>query len=86
MATAEFSIEAETPEYVFITDTGHAHTRTVTNDAEAVIETLAKDHALGDRRVFYRDSSGEIDELTHNGARFLDFAPSHAGVSLPGVI
>jgi hypothetical protein len=51
MAHAAFTIEKETPDYIFILDIGpwDQH-RTVTNDAENVVETLAKDHALGSRR------------------------------------
>ena len=82
MTHAEFTIEKETPDYVFIIDTGHTHTRTVTNDAEFVVKTLATDHALGDRRLFYRDSENQIDELLHSGAKFLDFRPGHAGIEL----
>jgi hypothetical protein len=60
MNHAECSIEAETPDYIFIMDTGH--TRTITNDAAFVVETLAKE-----RRLFYQDSEEQIDELLHDG-------------------
>jgi len=79
---AEFTIEKETPEYVFIIDTGHTNTKTVTNDAEAVVATLAREHALGDRRVFYRDSENQIDELLHTGGEFTGFKAGHAGIEL----
>jgi hypothetical protein len=77
---AIFTIEKETPDYIFIIDTGHEHTSTVTNDAERVIATLHSDHALGNRRVFYKDSEGQIDELQHSGAMFAVFKPGHSGI------
>jgi len=79
---AEFIIENETPEYIFIIDTGHTYTKTVTNDAESVIETLHSEHGLGERRVFYQDSENQIDELLHTGATFTGFKSGHAGVTL----
>jgi len=79
---AEFTIENETPEYIFIIDTGHTHTMTVTNDAESVIETLHSEYDLGDRRVFYRDSENRIDELLHAGARFTGYRAGHEGADL----
>ena len=83
MANANFTIEQETPEYIFIHDVGpwDQH-RTITNDAEWVIETLAKDHALEGRRLFYRDSEGQIDELKHAAGRFAGFSPGHEGFNL----
>jgi hypothetical protein len=85
MNHAEFSIEAETPDYIFIADTGHTHARTITNDAEFVVETLVRENALRERRLFYQDSEGQIDELAHTGKRFLEFHAGHSGVILPGV-
>jgi hypothetical protein len=82
--TAEFTIERETPEYIYILDTGHTHTQTVTNDAEAVIETLARNHSLGERRVFYKDSDGQVDELLHAGPQFTGFKAGHTGFELGG--
>ena len=65
----------ETPEFIFIIDTGHhTHVRTVTNDAEYVIETLARYHALGNRRLFYMDSEGQIEELLHYCGQFEGFS------------
>jgi hypothetical protein len=79
---AEFTIEKETPEYIFIIDTGHTRTKTVTNDAENVIACLAKENALGNRRVFYKDSSGDIDELLHNAGEFTGYKHGHTGIEL----
>jgi len=44
----------------------------VTNDAEAVVRHLLEKY--GPKiRIFYYDSSGQLDELVHNGSEFLDF-------------
>ena len=85
MANANFTIEQETPDFIFILDNGpwDQH-RTITNDAEFVVETLARDHALGDRRLFYKDSEGQIDELLHTAGRFKGFSPGHKGINLKG--
>jgi hypothetical protein len=83
MAHAAFTIEKEMPDYIFILDTGpwDQH-RTITNDPEWVIETLANDHALGDRRLFYKDSEGQIDELLHAAGRFTGYKAGHEGIHL----
>jgi len=83
MRCAEFTIEKETPEYVFIIDTGPWDEHpTVTNDAENVVETLARDHTLGSRRLFYMDSEQQIDELKHNGGQYTGFSFGHSGITL----
>jgi hypothetical protein len=81
-AHAEFTIEKETPEYIYILDTGYTHTRTITNDPEFVIRELINKYALGDRKIFYRDSEGTIDEIVHAGGRFLKYSPGHAGYDI----
>jgi len=78
---AEFTIIYGTSKYVFIVDTGHTHTRSVTNDAENVIKTLYRDHGLGERRVFYVDSEGQIDEMLHKSGCFQGFVVH--GTSIP---
>ena len=83
MNRANFTIEKETPEYIFILDIGPWDQHpTVTNNAEGVVETLAKENALGDRRLFYQDSEGQIDELLHAAGKFNGFAPGHSGIDL----
>lgn len=44
----------------------------VTNDAEAVVADLFKTY--GDRRIIYRDTQGDWDELVHESGRFKSFA------------
>ena len=47
---------------------------TITNAAESVIEELSRSHLLvGDRRVFYYDSEGTLDELLVKDEQFAGF-------------
>lgn len=78
---AVFDIEKETPEYVYIKDTG-TDNRSVTNDAEYVLEELSNEYTLNNRRVFYMDSTGEIDEIVHSMGHFERFKFGHEGVEL----
>lgn len=48
----------------------------ITNDAEAVV-AYCLDKAPG-RRVLYRDTDGQWDELKHDGTQFVGFAPLSA--------
>jgi hypothetical protein len=80
MFHAEYAVLKETAEYIYIKDIGDG--RTITNDAEFVLEELRAEHALGDRRVFYTDTEGQTDELVHEGGRFLSFKFGHEGVDL----
>lgn len=55
-------------------------TGTVTNNADDVVRWFAERHMLKRndgtlRRVIYRDSEGNWDELVHDGERFLTFKP-----------
>ena len=45
--------------------------RSVTNDAENVVEYLYS--VYGNRRIFYIDSGGVLDELRHNNGNFVGF-------------
>lgn len=46
----------------------------ITNAAEQVIESLANSGDIGPGvRVLYQDTNGDIDELIHDGDKFLDF-------------
>jgi hypothetical protein len=66
----------ETADYIYIRDVGGNY-RSVTNDAEKVIEKLTTENNLGNRRVFYMDTEGQIDELVHKGNRFTGFKHGH---------
>jgi len=81
---AEYLIIKNAPEYVFILDTGgNAGKRTITNDADFVIQDLSDfiDN-FQNKRVFYTDTDGRIDEMLHNGNQFTTFKAGHEGVIL----
>lgn len=64
-----------TPDVLLIKDVGHAQGMlTVTNDAEAVVETLVQDGSLGSRRLRYVDSDGRTSELLVKRGRFAGFS------------
>jgi len=66
---------------VVIRDVGHIHRcLTITNDAEGIVRAVSHAEALGDRRLFYFDSDGRLDELLHVGSVFVGFAPGHRGI------
>lgn len=45
--------------------------KSVTNDAEAVVKYLLQLH--GNKRIAYYDTTNSLDELCHDGQKFLDF-------------
>ena len=82
MPQAIFAITKETPNYVFITDTGSAFVKRLEDDAEHVVEKLARLHALNSRRLFYKDLNGAVGEILHTNGVFTGFKPGHEGVDL----
>lgn len=46
---------------------------TITNNVEAVVNDLAG--RLGDRKLLYYDSEGDLDEILVKNERFAGFAP-----------
>lgn len=57
--------------YIYIEESNEG--KTVTNDAEWVIEQLHEDYDLAGKRVFYKDCYGEVDEITHVNGVFKGF-------------
>jgi hypothetical protein len=47
--------------------------KSVTNDAEAVVKRMLLEVGR-DKRIFYYDSTNELDELCHDGVKFTGFA------------
>jgi len=82
MLKSKFLIEYVSSEYMYIVDTGVSD-RSVTNDVEAVLSYLSEHHGLGNRRLIYRDSQGEVDEIIRDNGVFKSFAPGHVGIILP---
>ena len=80
---ADFSVIKETDEFIFIDDTGgRSGSRTVTNDASFVLKMLCDEYDLKNRRVFYKDTQGRIDELVRKDGCFCTFMAGHRGVEL----
>lgn len=76
---AQFDIVKSDAASITIRDVGRGCI-SVTNDAEAVVREMHDDFGLGARRLFYHDSTDQVDELVHDGAgRFLQFAPGPRG-------
>lgn len=74
MIKPSYAIEHQNDKCVVIRDTGHSSgCMSVTNGAEAVVAELAD--ALGDRKLYYYDSEGSLDELLVQDNRFAGFAP-----------
>lgn len=71
---ARFYVECDTCESITIRDMGPwDEYPTITNDPEWVVSQLAS--VVGDRRLFYYDSMGELDELVIRNGHFARFAP-----------
>ena len=77
---SKFSIARCSEEYLYIIDCG-GDTRTVTNNAENVVELLYESYNLGNRRLIYRDSLGEIDEIIHENGQFKGFKAGYKGIA-----
>ncbi len=61
-------------QFVVIHDDGQG--LSVTNNAENVVREIAQSSIkLEARRLFYRDTDGQYDELLHNNGRFGGFKP-----------
>jgi hypothetical protein len=69
---AHFKITHDAPGIMAIEDMAGDH-MSITNDAEAVVKYLHKYFNLDDRRLIYRDTAGDWDELNHSGVTFLGF-------------
>ena len=76
-------IRHERGKFIFIRDIGHETGRSVTNDADYVIEQLYLGHGIDDEtRIFYEDSDSKIDEILHTRNKFDGFLEGHKGVDL----
>lgn len=71
--SARYSVVETTDDVVFIVDLDTGQHRSVTNDAELVVCELATSHP--DKRIVYRDTMANWDELEHDGRIFTGFAP-----------
>lgn len=74
-AKAHYNILDITNDAVFIEDIGHRVTRSITNDAEAVVYQLVNKHSIGNKRIVYKDSMNKWSELLHDGDQFTGYSP-----------
>lgn len=74
----DFEIVNATEDYIYLEDLSSGR-RSVTNDASAVIQYLSNNFNLGNRKVYYRDQSGRVDELWHSEGRFKGYVPLDQG-------
>ena len=73
---AEFVAVAVEDDYIVVKDVGHlTGCKSVTNDAEAVVELIIKDFGddFNNRKIYYIDSDEQLDELVHDGEKFTGF-------------
>jgi hypothetical protein len=68
---ASYTTVRTSGEIVFIVDNDGP--MSVTNDAEAVVAFVNAEHP--GKRIVYRDTTGQWDELLHTNGRFDGFAP-----------
>ena len=71
MSRASYDVVKVTEDTIYLVDKNRG--MSVTNDAESVVAEVVNEH--GDKRVVYRDSMGNWDELEHERGKFKDFAP-----------
>jgi hypothetical protein len=79
---AEYNIVTTNKQFIFVEDTGHNQFKTVTNDIENVLARLKEDFGIKNRRIFYKDSYDEIDEIIHKDGTFLRYKHGHAGYDI----
>ena len=80
---AVFSIANETDSFVYIIDRNEKNKKSVTNDAAWVLSELYNlVENFDNKRVFYMDSEGQVDEIIHTGKSFVTFKAGHEGVTL----
>lgn len=80
---ANYQIVEVTANIIFISDLDLGN-KSITNDAEHVVDVLLQIYGPK-RKIVYRDTEGQWDELKHDGEKFIDFAP-YTGIYFPKII
>jgi hypothetical protein len=83
---AEYEIKTANSKFIYIEDLGHNQFKTVTNDVEFILARLKENYEIENQRIFYRDSSGDIDEIVHKKGVFKGFKHGHDGYNTDIVI
>lgn len=86
---ARWTIDVIEDDRMIIRDIGHdTGCPTITNDAAAVVAYVVGkkflDRPVGQRRLFYRDSEGELAELVVEQGRFAGFAVAEPAAAKGG--
>jgi hypothetical protein len=81
-----YEIMTANAKFIYLEDTGHTQFKTVTNDAGYVLSALNEKYGIGDKRIFYKDSFGEIDEILHKNGVLIGFRHGHSGYTLNMVL
>ena len=83
---AGYEVISDNDQFIYLKDSGHNQFKTVTNDAEYILSRLNEEYGIGNKRIFYKDSSGEIDEIVHKNGIFAGFRHGHKGYTLDTVL
>jgi hypothetical protein len=83
---AGYEIMTANSKFIYLEDIGHTQFKTVTNDAGYVLASLNEEYGIGDKRIFYKDSFGEIDEILHKNGVLTGFKHGHDGYTLDTVL
>lgn len=80
---ASFAVATVEPARIVIVDLDESGRKSVTNDVECVVAVLHARYGLPkSRTLYYRDTLGDIDEISHDGeGNFLGFKPGGGRVS-----
>lgn len=83
---ADYKIKMRNEKFIFIEDTNQEYFKSVTNDIEFILLNLSEDYELSNKRLFYKDSLGEIDEVIHKNGKFVSFKHGHDGIDMSELI
>jgi len=77
----EYTVEARNERGILIRDLAeHFQCRSITNGPEEVVKELYDRGLLGNRRLFYIDTMGFTDELTHDEGKFMSYVHGNEDV------
>jgi hypothetical protein len=83
---AGYEVMTVNEEFIYFEDSGHNQFKTVTNDAGYVLAALNEEYDIRKKRIFYKDSFGEIDEMLHRNGVLSGFRHGHGGYTLDIVL
>ena len=73
---AQFAIKQVQHDFIYICDISKTEVN-VTSDPQEVVWHLYRYHKLENRRLFYRDTLGNISEIQHENGLFKNFSEGH---------